>query len=311
MLPARDACAAGWALSGGPLTPRILASAAAAVSAAGPAPSPAILETILRETRLEGTIARSLRRRRRLITTSTSQVTAAWDAIARDLHPGPEIRSLLASQTPPDLPDTAAAAASGILSGVYIHGRHATLTAAVRDALHAAIAEGTASALALDAARHGRLTPPAAWTAGRQNAPDQAGIPELPLLAQEWLTRILGATGRQITAMIIRAVTRGTSHGQLCAAVTSALTASGPGPAPASRAIAAYLDQAMVTAAGHAAIAFCQARGIAQARYIAGDRKPCPACQAWQDASPYPAARSPVPGADTHPYCECILLPGT
>ena len=83
---ALNAYAAGWALSDGPMSPRVQAGCLAAVQTAlEHADDPAVLEATLHIGKLEGTWARFFARREQVIETGTAAVRDAWNALGSNV----------------------------------------------------------------------------------------------------------------------------------------------------------------------------------------------------------------------------------
>ena len=315
---AREAYAAGWALSGGPMTDRVRAGAIAAVhTALDHAGDPRVLEATLQIGKLEGTLARYFQRRADLTKTMTGRIRSAWNAIARDLHPATEIRRLRAevsttSHAPDMIQAAAMGAAAGLLSGVYAHDRHSDFQAAVQDALRAAMAEGRAGDLALHAERHGHTVEDSYGTDAAYLAiyRQLRNLPDLTLMAQDWIQRLLSATGAQIGQLIARMISRDASPEQIAQTVAAELVADEDGSTIAGRAVAALTDQAMAGAMSRSSLDLYQSEGTDQVWYVtAGDGRVCPICEQNEDGSPYAPADCPVPGEDTHPFCRCMIVP--
>lgn len=305
---ARLAYAAGWALSGGPMTARVQAGGAAVVAASLNTRDPVILEVALQIGKLEGTWATYFQRRERLIAAQTALVLKTWHQITASLHPRQTIRRVSAELGPKPDPvqarEIAAVAAAGLLSGVYAHDSHHQLQQIVQDALRAAAAEGQAGSLAIAADRLGRAF---SFTRTFRILYGQLGtLPELPLLAQQWIQRMIAGAASSTGSLIARMITAGSTETEVEAAVTSAL---GTGlDAAAGRAVKLFLDQAMTQAMSQASIQLYQAEGVSQVYFLtAGDAAVCVMCQEAADGNPYTTQDVPTPGL--HPDCRCTVTP--
>ena len=85
---AREAYAAGWALSGGPMTEQVRCGCEAAVALALERPGdPGILELSLNLGSLQGTWAEVYRRREELTVTHARKVAKVWRRLVKRLDP--------------------------------------------------------------------------------------------------------------------------------------------------------------------------------------------------------------------------------
>ncbi|HET9893695.1 MAG TPA: hypothetical protein VFQ44_01930 [Streptosporangiaceae bacterium] len=308
---ARTAYAQGWALSGGPLTPRVQAGCAAATDhATAHADDPRILEATLQIGKLEGTWATFFQRREHAITTGTDAVKKAWDTLTRDIRPGSTVKTLRAEagltlETVSYTATITGAAASGLLAGIYAHDKHSHLKGTVETALRAGWAEGRAGLLAINAEKHGyTVTETAAynWPAAYQSIYGQLeNLPDLPLMADAWIQRMLNGAARDIGTLLARLLETGASRTDMVDAVEEALSAAGSESASA-RAVTLFMDQAIAQAMSSAAVALYASEGIDDVYFVtAGDERVCPLCEAAEAASPYTPDTAPLPGL--HPRC--------
>jgi 2'-5' RNA ligase len=320
---AREAYAAGWALSGGPWTERVQAGAVAAVETAREfADDPHILEATLNIGKLAGTWALFFARREKLTDEHTAIVLKAWQAIGSELKPGPVIdrlRAEVGTGLPADsvqqefLRTLTGSASASLLAGIYAHDGHNDLQDAVQDALRSAMAEGKAGVLALHAEKHGHVVEAEGKTysfdAAYQAIYDQlASMPALTLLAQEWVQRMIGGAARDIGALLARLFTEGATRAEMLSELTSAIQADEAAGSASARSVSLFLNQAMAQAMSQASLDLYASEGTAQASYItAGDGRVCYGCSDYEDGSPYPVDQCPVPG--WHPLCRCVVAP--
>jgi len=320
---AAEAYAAGWALSGGPWTDRVAAGAvAAAETAREHAGDPHVLETTLIIGSLEGTMARFFQRRQDLTEAHTATVLRAWETVAPHEHAGPVIDRLRAEVGPfgPLNPEQRAylrmltgTAAGSLLAGVYAHDRHSDLQAAVEDALRSAMAEGKAGVLALNAEKHGHTVTESdsrtySWDAAYQAIYDRlANLPSLPLLAQQWIQRMLAGCAADVGRLLARLFEEGASRAEMATAVTTAIEADGETSA-AVRAVTAFTQQAMAQAMSQASLDLYASEGLPECSFItAGDDRVCPICDDYEENNPYSLSDCPVPAI--HPGCRCVVVP--
>lgn len=315
---ARQAYTAGWVLTGQPVTESTRTGCAAAVFAAlEHAGDVHVLEATLQIGKLHGTWARLFDRRENVIADHVKTVAEAWTAIASDIDVGPAIRTLLAEAGRPHETDgwtrvITDSAAANLLSGIYAHDRHHTLQAAVQDAIRAGMAEGSTGAMAVRAERAGReLTEtitddPWSWSAAYRQMYDQLEhLPELPLMAQTWIQRMIQGAARSIGILLAHLLEAGTSRADMVDDVSAALAATVDGT-PSARAVAAFVDQAISQAYSQASLDLYQSEGTEEAWFVtAGDVRVCPACEDAEKNSPYQPAQCPVPGL--HPGCRCVV----
>jgi hypothetical protein len=94
---ALNAYAAGWALSDGPMTPRVQAGCAAAILAAlDHNDDQHVLEATLHIGKLEGTWARFFERREHVVEQGAAAVREAWTNLTSDVDVKPVVRRLRA-----------------------------------------------------------------------------------------------------------------------------------------------------------------------------------------------------------------------
>lgn len=309
--PAREAFAAGWAASGGPMTPRVHAASVAAVAmAVEHADDPRILEVTVDLGRLEGMWATLFGRREQHIRDYTAQVTAAWRDLLtpRVFRDGIHHYRADAGLTETDdderqaLKAAALAAATGMLRAIIGAPGWAKLRQAIRDAIAAGRAEGMVNAVAVAAERAAeRSTLTLDWDIAFQHAYQQLErLDELWADVDTWLDRIVGRAAADLGRTLAEQAAAGGSYEDMLAAATDLLDTGDV------EAVSFVVDWAMTTAADQGALSLYQAQGVQYVNWIsAGDGRVCPTCQDNEDHDPWPIGS--VPQAPAHPRCRCVL----
>jgi hypothetical protein len=298
---ARQAYAAGWAASGGPLTDRVRAGCTAAVRLAiEHADDPQVLEVTVDLGRLEGLWATLFDRRQALIDRHTSSVTAAWRVLVAALGIAEAVRAFRAraDRRPDDLTADAAAAlvaARALLAGLPDMPGWPELQAAIVDAVRDGYAEGVAAAAAIGADSAGgkqRLDWDRAFEAVlaalRTNSPATVD-------SDRWLRQLIDRaiidTARELAAAEDAATDED---------LTDTIRARLNDPAIAHFTV----DWAITTAAATAGRAFYRTDGATEISIVTvGDGRVCAACEDAEARSPWPAAEAP--DLPIHPRCRC------
>jgi len=309
---AREAYAAGWALSGGPMTPRVRAGCtAAAALAVSHWDDPAVLETILAIGLLEGQQAAIQARAGTLLAAHLAVILDAWRTCIHSLNTRKLIsRYRAAIYLPRESADQefwrteATAVALGWLRGIYQSRGHDTLLAAIETALLAAAAEGEAGALAMAAAQDGHTG--FGTDAAYQAAYDRlAADPGLPGRARDLLDVIITGAAVDLARVLAKqAADDGTYEDMLGAAVQ---TAGGT----EVRAVAVLGGNGLWAAIGGGAlslwrrVAAAVTGALIEVTWEAG-ASACAACQDNADGGPY--SPSTVPAYPCHPGCRCRLV---
>jgi 2'-5' RNA ligase len=323
----RVAYAAGWALSGGPMTARVKAGCAAAVAEAAIRPhDPDLLEATTRLGHLEGTHALTAARRDKLLRHHQAAVLAAWNACMAEL----EIKKLVAryradvyltrSSPKPADPDAnrdwwrdaALAAALGFLRGIYRTKGYQALITAIEDAIRAGMAEGEADALAAAASQQGitGFDIAAAFLAAYERLKDDPGVTARALAA---LTMIIDSAAADAARKLAALTADGASEEEMEAAAGETTTGG------KVQAVLRWAQYALWAAIGTAALRLWSANGTADGsaqtvNWVTSSGNPCQVCQDNEAGSPY--APSDVPAYPAHPNCQCFLdanspLPGS
>lgn len=296
---AREAYAAGWAASGGPMTDRVRAGCAAAVRlAVDHADDPRVLEVTVDLGRLEGMWARLFDRRHALIGRHSASVAAVWGRLVAALGTAEAVRAFLARGRQDDVAaDTAAAlaAARALLGSLPDSPEWPVLRDAVTAAVRDGYAEGVAAAAAIGADRAGEKQPldwerafGDALAALRVNSPAEMD-------SDRWLRQLVDRAATRIAGALADA-DGDTTEEELADAVEARLT----DPA----AVGFTVDWAVTTAAAAAGRAFYRTDGAPELSIITvGDGRVCAACEDAEASSPWPAAEAP--GLPIHPRCRC------
>jgi len=294
---AREAFAAGWATSGGPMTERVKTACSAAVDlAVEHADHPRILEVTIDLGRLEGLWAKLYERREQLIRSHIGTIAELWrNALAGGLI-ADAIRRLRQSDTGAGDRQETEAIAAAALAALPNRPDWLPLRQAMRDALAAGQAEGATSAKATAADRSGGEQPD--WDA--EFATHHGTLATQTALwsdADTWLQRLLA---RAATALGRALHQPDASDDELAAAADQSV----------DKPVASTTDWAVTTAIGAGALAWYQQNRSTSIDWIdAGDGRVCAACQTNADNSPYaPADFPPLPD---HPGCRCIASAST
>jgi 2'-5' RNA ligase len=299
--PTREAFAAGWALSGGPMTERVKAASRAAVQTAiDHAADPHILEVTIDLGRLEGMWAKLFQRREEKQAEHTRLVTDAWhplitrDAVANMVD---RFRSFALAEAARDFLTEAIAAARSMLHALADLTGWTRLRQTIRNAIAAGNAEGIVNAVAIAAER--ASTVGLDWNIAFKDAYESlARLDELWGDADGWLGRMIDRAATDLGRMLAQAAEDGATRDEMIDAAMDILTSENV------EAVAFTVDWAMTTAADDGALRLYRSEGVQQIDVItAGDGRVCQACADYEADSPWPALD--VPRLPTHPVCRC------
>ncbi len=305
--PAREAFAAGWASSGGPMTDRVRAACSVAVrTAIEHADAPGVLEVTVDLGRLEGMWARLFARRQEQQAAHTRSVTAAWrplidpEAVAITVDSVRERGGLAEGRHPFGYLAAEALADARILLGALADRIGWTaLRTAVRNALAAGRAEGAVNAVAIAAERLGAHDIRLEWDIAFQHA--YRSLERLDALwaeADTWLARMLDGAAADLGRVLAGAVEDGASREEMIDAAMDVLASDD------AAAVAFTVDWAMTTAADDGALTLYQSEGVQRIDVItAGDGRVCETCIGYEAGSPW--STLDVPRLPTHPVCRC------
>lgn len=304
--PAREAFAAGWAASGGPMTDRVKAASIAAVQTAiVHADNPRILEVAIDLGKLEGMWALLFARRDQLTGQHVKAVTAAWrTAVTRELLAA-AVRAVLRRHAPRENDDStrddiaaATAAVAAVLASLPNRPAWTALRTALRNALAAGQAEGAAGAATIAADQAGHAPPD--WDTAFQDAYDALATDHtLWAEADTWLKRLLDRAATDLGRALADQEAAGATADDMVDAADNALDT---GDVPAAD---FTVDWAVGAALAAGALAWYQQQGATQLSWVsAGDGRVCATCEANEAGSPYPPDQFPQMPA--HPRCRCI-----
>lgn len=312
---AREAYLAGWAATGGPLTPRVLAGChAAAQWAAEHADQPRVFEITLNLGQLEGNWAVIYQRRADLITTRTATVTTTWRGIIHRLNARSLVSKIRALGGIYDTGETTdpgrrtrrqeiTAAALAWLYAILDDPRYGDLTTQISEAIRAGLTEGEVGALLAAAETAGfpaaQLDVEAMFTSIYDALRD---LPSLPGMGDQWVQRIIAGaaadTGQALTSLL----EDGASYTDMLETVMRVTGGTD------IRAVSVLLDYAISGGFAQGALNLYARLGIESLTWLdAGDAKVCPVCEANAADSPYPAGQFPPMPA--HPGCRCSPAP--
>ncbi|WP_189764638.1 2'-5' RNA ligase family protein [Streptomyces xanthochromogenes] len=302
---AREAFAAGWALSGGPMTRRVQVACETAVHLATEATDdPDILKATIDLGKLEGMWALLFQRRQEQQDRHTASVNALWrDLVARDgiaamvdrlrwqlgVHEadGPDRSGIRAA---------ALAAAKAMLAVLADLAGFTTVRIALRNAIAAGRAEGMVNAVAIAAERANRIG--LDWNIAFTDA--YAAMERLDELwgdAGGWLGRMVDGVADDLGRTLASGMEDGLSRDELIDAAADILTGD-------SDAVAFTVDWAMTTAADEGALALYQSEGVQLIDIItAGDGRVCGSCIDAETGSPWRVGDQPR--MPLHPNCRC------
>jgi 2'-5' RNA ligase len=299
--PTREAFAAGWALSGGPMTERVKAASRAAVETAiDHAADPHILEVTIDLGRLEGMWAKLFQRREEKQAEHTRLVIDAWhplitrDAVANMVD---RFRSFALAEAARDFLTEAIAAARAMLHALADLTGWTRLRQTIRDAIGAGNAEGIVNAVAIAAER--ASTVGLDWNVAFKDAYESlARLDELWGNADGWLGRMVDRAAADLGRTLAQAAEDGATRDEMIDAAMDILTSEDV------EAVAFTVDWAMTTAADDGALRLYRSENVPQIDVItAGDGRVCQACTDYEADSPWPALD--VPRLPTHPVCRC------
>ncbi|MEU8839930.1 2'-5' RNA ligase family protein [Streptomyces roseus] len=303
--PAREAFAAGWALSGGPLTKRVRLACETAVDLAVENPDdPGTLKATIDLGRLEGMWALLFQRRNDLLADQTARVRDVWlplidrTSVAAAVD---QLRAILGVQEVDrgrrdDIRAAAKAAARALLQAIAGLTGFGKLRSALRDVLAAGRAEGTVEAIAIAAERASRVG--LDWEIAFKDAyRAMDSLDDLWAGADGWLARTLDGAAGELGNVLGDGMENGLTRDELIDAAMDVLTAD-------DAAVAFTVDWAMTTAADEGALALYRAEGVLQIDIItAGDGRVCSACIDAESGSPWHIGDQPR--MPLHPNCRC------
>lgn len=300
--PAREAFAAGWALSGGPMTERVRAASTAAVHLAiESADDPDALRATIDLGRLEGTWALLFQRREQQQAEHTAAVRGAWlalitrDTIADMVDAFRHQEGMTESIS--DIKAAALAAARRMLAALSDLTGWSKLRQRIQDAITAGRAEGMVNAVAIAAEQTATLG--LDWNIAFDHAYDSLRhLDEIWTDTDGWLGRTLDRATADFGRTLADAAEQGLSRDEMIDAGMDILTAD-------RDAVAFTVDWAMTTAADQGALSLYASEGVGSADWIsAGDGRVCETCSGNEDRSPWLLTEFPM--MPSHPGCRCV-----
>lgn len=305
--PAREAFAAGWAASGGPMTERVKAASTAAVQTAiEHADDPRILEVTIDLGKLEGMWALLFQRREEQQAKHVPLVGAAWSSLAdrsavADMvdrfrqHVG----LVEADRDKPNIRAEALAAAKSMLNAIAAAAGAGwdALRTTLRDAIAAGRAEGMVNAVAIAAERANRIG--LDWNIAFNDAyRSLERLDEIWADADGWLSRTIDRAAADLGRVLAQGAEDGVSREEMIDVAMDVLASSD------SEAVAFVVDWAMTTAADEGALALYRSEGVLQVDIItAGDGRVCSSCVDAEAGSPWQIGDAPR--MPLHPACRC------
>jgi hypothetical protein len=302
---AREAFAAGWAMSGGPMTERVRIACEAAVGiATEAADDPDVLRATIDLGRLEGMWALLFQRRQE----QQDQHAAVLQQLVRQLVTRDDIAAMvdrlrhqlgITEARGPDwrrLRDEARGAARAMLTALADRTGFSTLRIALRNALAAGRAEGMVNAVALAAERARQVG--LDWNIAFKDAyAAMERLDEVWADAGGWLGKMIDGVASDLGAALADGIEAGLDREAL-------IDAAGDILAGDTEAVAFSVDWAMTTAADEGALSLYRSEGVMQIDIIsAGDGRVCPSCIDAEAGSPWYIGDQPR--MPLHPACRC------
>ncbi|GAA3267757.1 hypothetical protein GCM10010493_49930 [Streptomyces lavendulae subsp. grasserius] len=302
---AREAFAAGWALSGGPMTKRVRTACETAVLiATEAADDPDVLRATIDLGRLEGMWALLFQRRQEQQDRHAAEIRALW----RDLVDRDDIAALVdrlryqlgvvEARSPEQrrLRDEVLAAARAMLRALADRSGFTALRIALRNAIAAGRAEGMVNAVAIAAERANQIG--LDWNIAFRDAYQaMERLDDLWADAGSWLSRMIDGVADDLGRTLADGLEAGLDRDALIDAAGELLTGD-------TEAVAFTVDWAMTTAADEGALSLYQSEGVLQIDIIsAGDGRVCPSCIDAEAGSPWHIGDQPR--MPLHPACRC------
>lgn len=300
---AREAFAAGWALSGGPMTDRVRTACETAVSiATETADDPDVLRATIDLGKLEGMWALLFQRREEQQALHAAEVRKQWrQLIARDdiATMVDRLRHQLGvteAIDPARLRAEALAAAKRMLSALADLSGFSALRIALRNAIAAGRAESMVNAVAIAAERTVKIG--LDWNIAFKDAYQSLErLEDLWADAGTWLSQMIDGVAGDLGRTLADGLEAGLDRDALIDAAAEVLTGD-------TEAVAFTVDWAMTTAADEGALALYHSEGVLQIDIIsAGDGRVCPSCIDAEAGSPWRIGDQPR--MPLHPSCRC------
>lgn len=299
---ARQAFAAGWAASGGPMTDRVRAGCTAAVHlAAESADDPDILAATVDLGKLEGMWALLFQRRHELQAKHATAISKAWRPLVDEQHIIAAVQRFrsrlgLAEADGAEIRTEAVAAASAMLSGIGEQPGFGDLRTALLQAIAAGRAEGMVNAVAIAAGQAHRDG--LDWDTGFAAAYDDVlRLQDLTADTTTWLGRLVERAIFSLARLL--AASTNTTEDEAASTLSDAATGD------RIPFVEYAVDWAMTEAAGQGVLDLLRSEGVTQADWITvGDRIVCEACKLHEELNPWPLEDFPL--FPDHPFCRCM-----
>ncbi len=308
---AREAYAAGWALSGGPMTETVKAGCAAAVAhVLEHRDDSRILEVTLDLGKLTGTWAEVYRRREEVTARHVKKITAAWRKLVRRLSVADLIityrRDLIMGESDDGKPsqrqrEAAAAALLLWLSRILDDPDYSDLADLITTAMAEAIAEGQTAMLAVAADQAAALgfSWQKAYDAMRATVTDAQTRDAASTVTQQIMQAVAADAGR----VLAKLDASGASDAEIAKALEDEIEDEEP------EAAGLAVDTGVGKFIGAGCTGLAAAEGILLNWMTASDGRVCPSCQSNEDNGPYEP--SDFPSLPDHPRCRCCSSPAS
>jgi 2'-5' RNA ligase superfamily len=306
---AREAYAAGWALSGGPMTETVKAGCAAAVAhALEHRDDPRILEVSLDLGKLTGTWAEVYRRREELTARHVKAITAAFRKLVKRLDVRDLIttyrRDLIMGESDDGKPsqrqkEAAAAALLLWLSRILDDPDYAALADLIATAMAEAIAEGQTAMLAVAADQAAALgfSWDKAYAAMRAAVTDAETRDAASTVTQQIMRAVAADAGRELAKLDAS----GASDSEIAKALEDEIEDEEP------EAAGLAVDTAVSKYITNGCVGLAAAEGILLAWLTAGDGRVCVSCDDNEENGPY--MPEDFPSCPDHTRCRCCPTP--
>lgn len=295
----RAAYAAGWALSGGPMTERIKAGALAAVTLADTHPDDATaIEATIEIGRLRGVWAKVFADREQIHTTYGPRIVDAYRQLTKatvDVPGGVAKFRRLAGLTEADDQQTkdrrrgaAVAASVGM-----VHGAVDTSAPEYRDTVNT-VGDGVSGGESAGYAAGNLVT-------GGDAAPQTRSDADSRAVAASAVAAMVQGSTTDTANLLVRLADDGVSVDDMETAVADGLWGDG------DRSSGIFADLTLGRAFGVGLLAAFLAVGLRQVNFVTAGGNVCKTCQDFESANPWSAWQAPQPAI--HPHCRCILTP--
>jgi 2'-5' RNA ligase len=308
---ARTAYAQGWAASGGPMTPTVMAGCTAVMDLCEEnAHDPHILEVAIHLGQLEGVWAKVFQRRFKLMADFTASVTALWRQAVKTLDvPGniDVLRQQLGIRE--DVTDDdrrrqarkdAQALALRMLAWLPGTREWQMLRDAMRQLVATGRAEGYADAIDIAAADHDVVG--FSFEIAFQHAYGaMANLGDVWAESDSWLQQMLKRSADQFGRVLGELAASGASYQDMVDAAMGILDMT----AEDADAVEFTVDWALSAGFSRGALDLYRSENVEYVTWMtAGDERVCPICE--QNGTDSPFLVSDFPEMPAHPRCRCV-----